>query len=103
MDFLFIRHGQCEHTINTPESLHITDPELTRNRITQAKALIEKFPLKETDMVVFSPVRRTLQTAAIWTDNTKCKKIVSPLVAPRMFPRTLNGKSSHAIKYCLWP
>ncbi|GAB2550777.1 hypothetical protein [Gracilibacillus alcaliphilus] len=42
--------------------------------------------LTDEDVVIISPVRRTLETARIWSENVDCRKIVSPLVSPRMFP-----------------
>ncbi|SDM67717.1 histidine phosphatase family protein [Sediminibacillus halophilus] len=87
MELLFIRHGQGEHTLNPPESLHITDPGLTEAGILQAKSLRKQFPLSDTELVISSPLRRTLQTTQIWSEGTDCAKMVSPLVSPRMFPQ----------------
>ncbi|MGP4078199.1 histidine phosphatase family protein [Halobacillus sp. K22] len=87
MELVFIRHGQGEHTLDLPESLHTSDPALTEEGIIQAKTLKKQFPLSNTDVIVSSPIRRTLQTAQIWSEGVKCHKIVTPLVAPRMFPQ----------------
>ncbi|MGA9287596.1 MAG: histidine phosphatase family protein [Anaerobacillus sp.] len=87
MEFIFIRHGQGEHTVDLPESLQLRDPDLTREGVSQAKSLQTQFPLTERDIVVISPLRRTLQTASIWSQDITCRKIVSPLVSPRMFPQ----------------
>lgn len=86
MDLFFIRHGQGEHTLDIPKSLHIDDPPLTSRGVEQAKELKRVFPLTHEDIIFISPLRRTLQTALIWSDNIDCRKIVTPFVSPRMFP-----------------
>lgn len=86
LEFIFIRHGQGEHTVNLPASLQNPDPVLTKEGINQAKKLRKEFPLSEKDVLVISPIR-TLQTAMIWSEGINCNKIVTPLVAPRMFPQ----------------
>lgn len=87
MELVFIRHGQGEHTLDLPKSLHNPDPVLTEEGIIQAKTLKNHFPLSESDVIIVSPIRRTLQTAQIWSEGIKCQKIISPLVSPRMFPQ----------------
>ncbi len=86
MDLVFIRHGEGEHTLNIPSSLHIEDPSLTVKGINQAKLLRNKIPLNNKDIVFISPIKRTLETALIWSNNIDCRLIVSPLVSPRIFP-----------------
>ncbi|WP_099159591.1 histidine phosphatase family protein [Virgibacillus ndiopensis] len=93
MDLIFIRHGQGQHTLEPPNSLHIKDPSLTNEGIDQAKLLRKNIPLSDTDLVVISPIRRTLQTAFIWSEGIRCKKIVSPMVSPRMFPQKKEWKT----------
>lgn len=78
MELLFIRHAQGEHTLNLPNSLYTKKPSLTDKGITQARSLIEEFPLLNTDIIVSSPLRRTLQTALLWSEGYDCKKIVNP-------------------------
>jgi broad specificity phosphatase PhoE len=87
MELVFIRHGQGYHTLNLPESLQLRDSPLTDQGIKQAISLREIFPLSNKDIIVISPIRRTLQTAFIWSKGMECKKIVNPLVSPRMFPQ----------------
>ncbi|MFD2680847.1 histidine phosphatase family protein [Bacillus seohaeanensis] len=87
MELVFIRHGQGYHTLNLPESLQLRDSPLTDQGIKQAISLRETFPLTNKDIIVISPIRRTLQTAFIWSKGMECKKIVNPLVSPRMFPQ----------------
>jgi broad specificity phosphatase PhoE len=87
MELVFVRHGQGEHTLDLPKSLHTSDPALTEEGVIQAKALRKQLPLSQSDMMIISPIRRTLQTAQIWSEGITCKKIVSPLVSPRMFPQ----------------
>ena len=91
LELIFIRHGQGEHTSNLPNSLHNPDPALTDEGIIQAKRLRESLPLSEGDLIIISPIRRTLQTAMIWSEGITCTRLVSPSVSPRIFP--LNTKS----------
>ncbi|SFC94737.1 Broad specificity phosphatase PhoE [Bacillus sp. OV322] len=86
MELYFIRHAQGEHVLNPPDSLQILDPALTDLGIKQARKLKELFPVFDDDLLIISPLRRTLQTAEYWTIDSACKKIVHPLVGPRMFP-----------------
>ncbi|WP_340372122.1 histidine phosphatase family protein [Peribacillus sp. FSL E2-0218] len=86
MELVFIRHGQGEHTLDIPSSLQIEDPSLTNKGVEQAKLLRNQIPLTNKDIIIISPIRRTLETALIWSENIDCRKIVSPLVSPRMFP-----------------
>jgi broad specificity phosphatase PhoE len=93
MEFIFIRHGQGEHTLDLPGSLQIQDPSLTKKGVNQAEALHSQFTLTERDLVVISPIRRTLETARILTKDISCRKIVSPSVSPRMFPQNPEWKT----------
>lgn len=90
---VFVRHGQGEHTLNPPNSLHIQDPKLTKEGVVQARRLIRELPLIESDIVITSPLRRTVETALLWSKEVKCKIIVNPLVGPRMFPQLPEGKT----------
>ncbi|KGP73421.1 histidine phosphatase family protein [Pontibacillus yanchengensis] len=87
MEFIFIRHGKGEHTENLPNSLQRVDPSLTVEGINQVNLLRQHLPITADDVVVASPTTRTLQTSSILCENVACKKIVHPLVAPRMFPQ----------------
>ncbi|MGD6803865.1 histidine phosphatase family protein [Rossellomorea vietnamensis] len=93
MELIFIRHGQGEHTLNSPDSLQIQDPALTKEGVFQAQSLQSQINLNERDIVVISPVRRTLETASILTKDINCRRIVSPLVSPRMFPQNPEWKT----------
>ncbi|PJO44721.1 histidine phosphatase family protein [Lysinibacillus xylanilyticus] len=93
MELIFIRHGQGEHTLAIPNSLQVKNPSLTALGISQAKLLRKKFTLTDEDIVFISPLKRTLETAQIWTLHVDCRKIVSPLVSPRIFPFRENGKT----------
>lgn len=86
MDFIFIRHGQGEHTLDMPRSLQQKDPSLTPLGIEQVRLLKYQFSLNDDDVIIISPIRRTLDTAIILSEHVNCRKIVSPLVSPRMFP-----------------
>lgn len=89
MELIFIRHGQGEHTLNLPESLHLNNPSLTIQGRMQAKKLKSTLPLTPEDVLIVSPTLRTLQTASIWSENMECDRWVHPLVAPRIFPTRL--------------
>jgi broad specificity phosphatase PhoE len=93
VELIFIRHGQGEHTLDIPNSLQMKDPLLTPEGIEQAKSLRNILPLTYKDIIFISPISRTLQTAFIWSDNVNCRKIVSPLVSPRLFPLVPDGKT----------
>ncbi|MFS0892453.1 phosphoglycerate mutase family protein [Peribacillus frigoritolerans] len=93
MELVFIRHGQGEHTLDIPSSLQIKDPSLTTKGVEQAKLLRNQMPLTNRDIIIISPIRRTLETAFIWSENINCRKIVSPFVSPRMFPLRSDWKS----------
>ena len=93
VELIFVRHGQGEHTLDMPSSLHLKNPSLTTKGINQAELLSEKFTLTDKDIVFISPIRRTIETALIWTKNIDCRKIVSPFVSPRIFPTRTNGKT----------
>ncbi|MDO6658757.1 histidine phosphatase family protein [Anaerobacillus sp. 1_MG-2023] len=87
MELIFVRHGQGQHTLDTPNSLHMKNPSLTKEGKEQAYLLRDTFHLKSEDTLIISPTQRTLETAQIWIGSAKVKAIVSPLVSPRMFPQ----------------
>ncbi|MBN8234052.1 histidine phosphatase family protein [Halobacillus kuroshimensis] len=93
MEIVFIRHGQGEHTLNVPKTLHISDPSLTNEGIIQATALKKELSLTGKDVILSSPTQRTLQTASILCEDIPVRKLVSPLVAPRMFPQLPEEKT----------
>lgn len=93
MELIFIRHGEGEHTLNIPISLQISDPILTDAGINQAKLLRTQLPLSKDDILVISPLRRTLQTAHYWSEGINCKKLVNPVVSPRIFPQVSKGRT----------
>lgn len=86
MNFVFVRHGEGEHTKSLPSSLQVLDPKLTGEGRNQAKLLQRDVPLQETDILIVSPTLRTLQTATIWSEKVACQKIIHPYVSPRIFP-----------------
>lgn len=86
MELIFVRHGQGTHTTDLPASLQLSDPPLTNEGNRQAEELGTLLPLHEDDVLIVSPIRRTLQTADVWSKHVKCRKIVHPLLGPRIFP-----------------
>ncbi|WP_020060888.1 histidine phosphatase family protein [Bacillus sp. 123MFChir2] len=86
MKLIFVRHGEGEHTNNLPHSLQMVHPSLTDKGREQALALREKLPLCESDILIASPTIRTLQTAALWSEQVACRRVVHPYISPRIFP-----------------
>jgi broad specificity phosphatase PhoE len=74
VELIFIRHGQGEHTLDLPVSLQVADLRLTKDGISQEESLQTQFILTEKDILVISPIRRTLETAIIWSKDINCKK-----------------------------
>ncbi|MGN4446499.1 phosphoglycerate mutase family protein [Bacillus cereus group sp. MYBK79-1] len=93
MKLIFVRHGEGEHTKDSPSSLQVPHPPLTGEGKNQAKLLQCDVPLQETDILIASPTLRTLQTAAIWSEKVACQKIVHPYVSPRIFPYRVGAKT----------
>ncbi|PEJ07147.1 histidine phosphatase family protein [Bacillus wiedmannii] len=93
MKLVFVRHGEGEHTKDLPSSLQVLHPSLTDEGRNQAKLLQFNVPLQETDILIVSPTRRTLQTANIWSMKVACQKIVHPNVSPRIFPYREGAKT----------
>ncbi|MDC2863319.1 histidine phosphatase family protein [Bacillus sp. BP-3] len=86
MNIIFVRHGEGEHTNDLLDSLRIEHPSLTDKGREQALALREKLPLHENDILIASPAVRTLQTAALWSEQVACRRVVHPYISPRIFP-----------------
>lgn len=93
MELYFFRHAQGEHVMKPPKSLNMTDPNLTNVGERQAKRMFETHPISSDDLIIISPLRRTIRTALIWTRNVNCRRIIHPLVGPRMFPLLPENKS----------
>jgi len=85
MKLCFIRHGEGEHTIQPPESLHTYHPSLTERGMKQARNLSESLNVESSDLIVASPTLRTIQTA-INLAHHSLQIIVHPYVGPRIFP-----------------
>lgn len=61
----FIRHAESEHNI-PPYDGRLRDPYLSPHGRRQAEALGQQFPnMEDVDLVVCSPMKRTIQTAVI--------------------------------------
>lgn len=59
----FVRHAQGYHNISQ-ENINLRDPDLTAYGIQQCKTLEQEFPhADDIDLIVASPMRRTLYTA----------------------------------------
>ncbi|KAJ5737927.1 phosphoglycerate mutase family protein-like protein [Penicillium malachiteum] len=73
-----IRHAQGEHNVN--DSHHIRDALLTDTGKAQCEELQQNFPfLNEIELIIASPLRRTVQTAA-YTFAPELKKRQIPMV-----------------------
>jgi broad specificity phosphatase PhoE len=93
MELFFFRHAQGQHVMKPPKSLQMTDPHLTEVGVWQAKKMFETYPISLNDLIIMSPLRRTIQTALVWTRDVNCRRIIHPLVGPRMFPLLSEDKS----------
>jgi broad specificity phosphatase PhoE len=94
LELIFIRHGQGIHNTNIPDRLNYINPRLTEKGKKQVDELIETFDFNESDVFITSPTIRTIETANILTvDLLNAKKIVNPVVGPRMFPLPKDPKS----------
>lgn len=88
MEFLFIRHGQAEHNLDTPDRLNRLHPKLTDRGKRQADELKKRIRIDGGDLLLVSPTVRTLETLERLTELSDSRPVwVSPLVGPRMFPQ----------------
>ncbi|MBP1917148.1 broad specificity phosphatase PhoE [Lederbergia galactosidilyticus] len=94
IELYFFRHAQGQHVLRPPQSLQMLDPSLTEIGEAQADWLQKTFPVSTDDLFIISPLRRTIQTALIWTNDVHCQKIVHPFIGPRMFP-LLSAESAY--------
>lgn len=85
MELVFIRHGHAEHLLDYPNRLNTLHPGLTDHGVKQVKQLRDQLLIGDNELVVVSPTRRTIQTAALLTRNQPFH--ICPLVGPRMFPQ----------------
>ncbi len=85
MKLCFTRHGEGEHTLQPPDSLHTYHPSLTELGVQQARNLRESLDVESSDLIVASPTLRTIQTAIILAHHSS-QIIVHPYVGPRIFP-----------------
>lgn len=85
MEFIFIRHGHGEHLNDYPNRLNTLHPGLTEYGEFQVTQLRDKIRINSDDLVLVSPTKRTIETAAILKNSLDF--IISPLVGPRMFPQ----------------
>ena len=65
----FIRHGEAEHNVNN--DLTLKNPKLTHNGITQCNKMKKFYDNKPIDIIIVSPLYRTLQTASLLFPNKK--------------------------------
>ncbi|KFM99354.1 histidine phosphatase family protein [Bacillus clarus] len=93
MKLIFVRHGEGEHTKDLSLSLQVENPQLTEEGVKQAFLLQSSLPLQKNDVLIVSPTIRTLQTAAIWSSEVLCRKIVHPYISPRIFPYREEAKT----------
>ncbi|EHB66614.1 MULTISPECIES: histidine phosphatase family protein [Paenibacillus] len=85
MDFIFIRHGHGEHLIDYPNRLNTLHPSLTEYGKFQVTQLRNDTIIDPDDLVLVSPTKRTIETAAILKNDLDF--VISPFVGPRMFPQ----------------
>jgi hypothetical protein len=85
MEFIFIRHGHGEHLNDYPNCLNTLHPSLTEYGKFQVTQLRDKIRFNSDDLILVSPTKRTVETAAILKNNFDF--VITPLVGPRMFPQ----------------
>jgi len=85
LEFIFIRHGHGEHLIDYPNRLNTLHPGLTEYGKYQVVQLRNDIQIDSDDLVVVSPTKRTIETAAILKNDLDF--VISPFVGPRMFPQ----------------
>jgi broad specificity phosphatase PhoE len=82
-EILFIRHGEGEHNkLNSQhrfgEARELRDPHLTATGIEQARAVGKQLALQSFDLVLVSPMFRTLETAEYIFENRKVRFVADP-------------------------
>ncbi|CAM3543345.1 MULTISPECIES: histidine phosphatase family protein [Saccharibacillus] len=88
MPLLFVRHGQAEHNLDTPDRLERLHPKLTDLGRQQVAELNSRIRIDDSDLLLVSPTVRTLETLALLTEGGNARPAwVSPRVGPRMFPQ----------------
>ncbi|KAF2021007.1 phosphoglycerate mutase family protein-like protein [Aaosphaeria arxii CBS 175.79] len=91
-----VRHAQGEH--NATRNYTILDPLLTAKGKQQCQDLKKAFPFhNEIDLVVASPLRRTVQTAALSFGPTLARKEV-PFIALPVAQEVSNTKSDTGLE-----
>jgi broad specificity phosphatase PhoE len=86
MELLFVRHGEGEHLLDPPRSLEMRHPRLTERGRGQVAALRPVLLVRDDDLLLASPTRRTIATALILTEAEGPTVQVTPLAGPRIFP-----------------
>jgi broad specificity phosphatase PhoE len=85
VEFVFVRHGEGEHTLSPPRSLDCEDPRLTDVGRAQVADLRKRLSIARNELIVVSPTRRTIETAVVLAADVQARQFVSPALAPRMF------------------
>src|SRR6185312_9254772 len=82
IEVLFIRHGESESNAFWEKNQiepWIFDPAITEKGYQQAIALKNRIDFVP-DLIISSPLKRSLLTAELVFDGIECRQIVSPLV-----------------------
>lgn len=75
----FVRHGEAEH--NATRDSSVRDPGLTPKGCEQARALARTKALEVgAQLIVVSPLRRTLQTAELALPDVSAPRVATPLI-----------------------
>lgn len=77
-----IRHAEGFHNVN--EQHHIPDPLLTTRGKQQCAKLQEHFPYHHVDLIVSSPIRRTIYTSLLSFDRDIKKKGLRIIALPEL-------------------
>ncbi|WP_411346524.1 histidine phosphatase family protein [Paenibacillus sp. WLX1005] len=88
MELIFVRHGQSEHNLNTPDRLQKVHPHLTALGVQQMQALRTKITITAHDLFVISPTIRTIESLRqLAGDHDPDLVWIHPLCGPRMYPQ----------------
>lgn len=88
MEVIFVRHGQAEHNLNTPDRLQKIHPHLTERGIQQMQALRNNISIHANDLFMISPTIRTIESfRQLAGEHDPDFVWVHPLCGPRMYPQ----------------
>lgn len=84
MDILFVRHGQTDWNVQKKVQ-GLANIELNETGINQAENARELLEKENIDLIICSPLKRTIQTANIINKNKKIELIIDDRIIERDF------------------